>query len=88
MLYHLTMEMSLGLLLLRGQVIGHFSYRKGVCVCVHVRSAAQSCPTLCDPIDFSPSGSSVHGIQTLISCAPALAGRFFTTEKKQLFKIL
>ena len=24
--------------------------------------AAQSCPTLCDPIDCSLSGSSVHGI--------------------------
>ena len=23
---------------------------------------AQSCPTLCDPIDRSPLGSSVHGI--------------------------
>ena len=23
---------------------------------------AQSCPTLCDPVDFSPPGSSVHGI--------------------------
>ena len=23
---------------------------------------AQSCPTLCDPVDYSPSGSSVHGI--------------------------
>ena len=22
----------------------------------------QSCPTLCDPMDFSPPGSSVHGI--------------------------
>ena len=22
---------------------------------------AQSCPTLCDPIDYSPLGSSVHG---------------------------
>ena len=30
-----------------------------VCVCVLV---AQSCPTLCDPIDCSPPGSSVHGI--------------------------
>ena len=28
-----------------------------VCVCV-----AQSCPTLCDPMDSSPPGSSVHGI--------------------------
>ena len=24
-------------------------------------SVAQSCPTLCNPIDFSPPGSSVHG---------------------------
>ena len=30
-----------------------------VCVCVCVR--AQSCPTHCDPMDCSPSGSSVHG---------------------------
>ena len=29
-----------------------------VCVC----SVAQSCPTLCDPIDCSPPGYSVHGI--------------------------
>ena len=32
-----------------------------VCVCVHAESL-QSCPTLCDPTDCSPSGSSVHGI--------------------------
>ena len=25
-------------------------------------SAAQPCPTLCDPMDCSPPGSSVHGI--------------------------
>ena len=30
-----------------------------VCVCVLV---AQSCPTLCDPMDCSPPGFSVHGI--------------------------
>ena len=30
-----------------------------VCVCVLV---TQSCPTLCDPVDCSPSGASVHGI--------------------------
>ena len=29
-----------------------------VYVCVH----AQSCPTLCNPLDCSPPGSSVHGI--------------------------
>ena len=30
-------------------------------VCVHVKSL-QSCLTLCDPMDCSPPGSSVHGI--------------------------
>ena len=30
-----------------------------VCVCVQ---SNQSCPTLCNPIDYSPPGSSVHGI--------------------------
>ena len=30
-----------------------------VCVCVLV---IQLCPTLCNPIDYSPPGSSVHGI--------------------------
>ena len=32
-----------------------------VCVCVYVL-VAQLCPTLCDPIDDSSPGSSVHGI--------------------------
>ena len=32
-----------------------------LCVCVWV-SVAQLCPTLCDPLDCSPQGSSVHGI--------------------------
>ena len=29
-----------------------------MCVC----EVTQSCPTLCDPMDCSPPGSSVHGI--------------------------
>ena len=29
---------------------------------VPVCSVAQSCPPLCDPVDYSPPGSSVHGI--------------------------
>ena len=33
-----------------------------VCVCVCVCVCAQSCPTLCNPMDCSPPGSSVHGI--------------------------
>ena len=36
--------------------------RECVCVCVCVCEVAQSCPTLCDPVDCSPPGSSVHGI--------------------------
>ena len=30
-----------------------------LCVCVLV---SKLCPTLCDPMDYSPPGSSVHGI--------------------------
>ena len=30
--------------------------------CIHASKSLQSCPTLCDPIDCSPPGSSVHGI--------------------------
>ena len=33
-----------------------------VVVWVRVFSVALSCPTLCDPVDCSPPGSSVHGI--------------------------
>ena len=33
-----------------------------VCVCVCARVRAQSCLTLCDPMDCSPPGSSVHEI--------------------------
>ena len=34
-----------------------------VCVCVfHVLSVAQSCPTVCDPVDCSLPGFSVHGV--------------------------
>ena len=32
-----------------------------VCACTNVKSL-QSCPTLCNPLDSSPPGSSVHGI--------------------------
>ena len=64
-------------------------------VTLHVYSVAESCLTPCDPTDYSPPGSSVHGIlQATMGChvlqgisptqrssvAPALAGGFFTTE--------
>ena len=32
------------------------------CMCVCVCVVAQSYPTLCDPVNCSPPGSSVHGI--------------------------
>ena len=33
-----------------------------VCVCVCANVSAQSCPTLCDPMNCSRPGPSVHGI--------------------------
>ena len=41
---------------LGGQFVGT------ICVCVCVCEPLQSCPVLCDFMDCSPSGSSVHGI--------------------------
>ena len=32
-----------------------------VCVCAHAQSL-QSCLSLCDPMDYSPPGSSIYGI--------------------------
>ena len=59
----LTQGLNLRLLrLLNWQVDSlQLSYQIRVCVCVCVL-VTQSCPTLCDPVDCSPSGSSVHGI--------------------------
>ena len=33
-----------------------------ICVCMKESEVAQSCPTLCDPMDGSPPGSSIHGV--------------------------
>ena len=41
-------------------------------------TSAQSCPTLCDPMDCSPPGS--LEIKPTSLAAHALAGGFFTTE--------
>ena len=40
-----------------GSLHGLFNNPKLVCA-----KSLQSCPTLCDPVDYSPRGSSVHGI--------------------------
>ena len=36
---------------------------EALCVCLLV---AQLCPTLCDPMDCKPPGSSVHGIKSQV----------------------
>ena len=33
-----------------------------MCVYIYTVKSLQSCPTLCDPMDCSPPGSSIHGI--------------------------
>ena len=33
-----------------------------LCIIYYCVLVAESCPTLCDPMDCGPSGSSVHGI--------------------------
>ena len=50
--------------------------------CVHAK-LLQSCPTLCNPMDSSPPGSSVHGILqarilTAVCCHALLQGIFPT----------
>ena len=41
--------------------ICHKTYSAGSNECMYAKSL-QSCPTLCDPMDYSPLGSSVHGL--------------------------
>ena len=63
-------------------------------MCVCSAKSLQLCPTLCNPTDCSPPGSSVHGIlkartlewlphpssgDPVSLMTPALAGSFFTT---------
>ena len=40
----------------------HNSYTTYVYDCMQACSVVQSCPTLCNPTDCSPPGSSIHGI--------------------------
>ena len=49
--------------------------------CIHAK-LSHSCPTLCDPTDCSPPGSSVHGDfpgkNTAVGCHALLQGVFLT----------
>ena len=51
---------------------------------------AQSCPTLCDPMDYSPPGSSIHGIilgkNTGVVCHFLFQG-IFSTHTLALWKV-
>ena len=40
----------------------YFSRSIGPILCAAAAKSLQLCPTLCDPIDGNPPGSSVHGI--------------------------
>ena len=42
--------------------VAEFTVCVCACMCVCVCVYAQSCLTLCDPMNCSPAGSSVHGI--------------------------
>ena len=59
--------------------------RAGTMGCAHRHClVAQLCPTLCDPMDCSPPGSSVHGESpgkyARVGCHPLLQGIFPTKE--------
>ena len=47
-----------------------------MCVDVCMCSVTQSCLTLCDHVDCSPAGSSVHGKNTGVDCHSLLQGIF------------
>ena len=40
----------------------HTNIRNDKKICVCMSTCAQSCPTLCNPMDCGPPGSSLHGI--------------------------
>ena len=44
------------------QILYHPSHKGSLGICLKWSEIAQSCPTLCDPVDYRPPASSVHGI--------------------------
>ena len=72
--------------------LSHLILSKTLHACMHAKSL-QSCPALCDPMDCSPPGSSVHGIlqakNTGVDCHALLQGIFPTEGSNlRLFHIL
>ena len=62
------------------------SMNKLLRLCTYAHSL-QSCPTLCNPMDYNPPGSSVHGDSTGkntgVGC-PALLQGIFPTQESNL----
>ena len=55
--------------------------------CVRACSVTQSCLTLCNPVDYSPPGSSVHGIsqaRILQWAAISFSRGLFPTQESNL----
>ena len=66
-------------------LIAHFEYSFLQCACVSAK-LLQSCLTLCDSIDYSPAGSSVHGIlQARILELPCSPPRDLPTQGSNLY---
>ena len=68
---------------------GMISVRPDSCIFLYIVAAAtkslQSCPTLCDPMDYSPPGSSIHGIlQARIRGLPCPPPGIFLTQGSNL----
>ena len=54
-------------------------------MCMRTQSR-QLCPSLCDPLDCSPAGSSVHGIPQarILECVPMPSSRRFSQPKDRV----
>ena len=65
-------------------------YLKATNLNVHCVSVAQSCPTLRDPMDCSPQGSSVHGIlqARILEWVAISFSKMFITSKKYTFPVI
>ena len=83
LLLAMMMMERLGIPQLQSLPLSSYGPHQHICVCAVLCFVAQSCPTLCDPVDCSLSGSSVHGDSpgknTGVGCH-ALLQRIFPTQ--------
>ena len=66
------------------QLWGLWRWKVYACVCAR---SLQSCPTLCDPMDCSPPGSSVHGILQgrILECVAMPSSRGSSQPRDQIY---